>query len=79
VKKKTTNRVANAGTAWFSVERVFLVGSIIAYIVPIAIYIFIDLSIIQLVMLFFGSHMFLFVGLMLYGVFAKLFSKTRVV
>ena len=78
MKKKTSNCVANTKSSWFSVERVFLTGSIIAYMVPIVLYFAVDLSIIQLVMLFFGGHTLLFVGLMLYGIIINLFSKTRV-
>ena len=67
----------NVKSSWFSVERVFLFGSIIAYLLPIVLSLALNISFIQTMIYFFGEQMLLFVGLMLYGAIVGLFPKNK--
>ena len=70
------------GQPLLTIENIFIVYNLITYAVFFAAYWVVNLTIAQDVIIFFGSEVLLFVGLMLYGVFSGLLvtkprSKSR--
>jgi hypothetical protein len=53
--------------SFFTLERVFITSSLVAYALPLVSYWALDISLNQEIVLFFGTQMLLFFSLMLYG------------